>query len=116
MILLLTPLLFAMAAWAGELPFQITLPKETDERVKLLHGELKPLIDSGKPRPCRVPRRSSSCGFSSPAGATEISILAGLPLSFLNECGVPTGMLANMPAVATSRLPSIVNVISPSRT
>ena len=27
-----------------------------------------------------------------------MSILAGLPLSFLNECGVPTGMLANIPA------------------
>jgi hypothetical protein len=27
--------------------------------------------------------------FSSPAGATEISIRAGLPLSFLKECGVP---------------------------
>ena len=40
---------------------------------------------------------------SRPAGATEISILAGLPLSFLNECGVPTGMLANIPALATSR-------------
>jgi hypothetical protein len=33
-----------------------------------------------------------------PAGATEISILAGRRLSFLNECGVPTGMLANVAA------------------
>ncbi len=44
-----------------------------------------------------------------------MSILAGLLLSFLNECGVPTGMLANVPAVATTRSPLIVNVISPSR-
>src|SRR5688572_10797622 len=50
-----------------------------------------------------------------PAGATEINILAGLLLSFLKECGVPTGMLANIPAVATTRSPLIVNVISPSR-
>ena len=49
------------------------------------------------------------------SGATEISILAGLLLSFLNEWGVPTGMLANIPALATRRLSSMVNVISPSR-
>jgi hypothetical protein len=53
--------------------------------------------------------------LSRPAGATEISILAGLSLSFLKEWGVPTGMLANIPAVATTRSPLIVNVISPSR-
>jgi hypothetical protein len=50
--------------------------------------------------------------FSSPAGATEISILAGLPPSFLNECGVPTGMLANIPALAMSRWSPINKVIS----
>src|SRR5262249_10779732 len=54
--------------------------------------------------------------FSRPAGATEISILAGLLLSFLKECGVPTGMLANIPVPATRRFSPIVNVISPSRT
>jgi hypothetical protein len=53
--------------------------------------------------------------FSSPAGATEMSILAGWPLSFLKEWGVPTGMLANIPAVATRRSPTW-KVISPSRT
>src|SRR5204862_7537489 len=52
---------------------------------------------------------------SSPAGATEISILAGLPLSFLKECGVPTGMLANVPALATRRWSPIWKVIWPSR-
>ena len=52
---------------------------------------------------------------SSPAGATEISILADLPLSFLNECSVPTGILANIPAVATRCSAPIWNVISPSR-
>ena len=31
-------------------------------------------------------------------GATEISIVAGRRLSFANECSVPTGMLANVPA------------------
>jgi hypothetical protein len=31
----------------------------------------------------------------------EINIRAGFPLSFLNECGVPTGILANIPALAT---------------
>jgi hypothetical protein len=54
--------------------------------------------------------------FSSPAGATEMSIRAGRSLSFLKACGVPTGMWANVPAVATSRSPSTVKVISPSRT
>jgi hypothetical protein len=53
---------------------------------------------------------------SRPAGATEISILAGRPDSFLKLCGVPTGMLANVPAVATICSPLRVNVISPSRT
>lgn len=54
--------------------------------------------------------------FSRPAGATEISILAGLSLSFLKPCGVPTGMLANVPAFATTRSPLTVKVTSPSRT
>ena len=53
--------------------------------------------------------------FSSPAGATEMSIRAGRLLSFLNACGVPTGMFANVPAVATICSPPTVNVISPSR-
>ena len=45
-----------------------------------------------------------------------ISIFAGLALSFRKLCGVPTGMLANVPAVATTFSPSTVKVISPSRT
>lgn len=49
---------------------------------------------------------------SSPAGATEINIFSGHSLSFLNECGVPTGMLANVPAFATIFSPLTVNVIS----
>ena len=53
--------------------------------------------------------------FSKPAGATEISIFAGLLLSFLKEWGVPTGMLANILAVATIRSPLTVKVLSPSR-
>ena len=53
---------------------------------------------------------------SRPAGATEISILAGRSDSFLNECGVPTGMLANVPSFATTCSPLTVKVISPSRT
>ena len=48
--------------------------------------------------------------------AVEISTLAGRSDSFLNECGVPTGMLANVPVVATTRSPLTVKVISPSRT
>ncbi len=36
-----------------------------------------------------------------------MSILTGLLLSFLKECGVPTGMLANIPALATRRLSPI---------
>src|SRR5262245_59955007 len=36
--------------------------------------------------------------------ATEISIFAGLSLSFLNLCRVPTGMLANVPAVTNSTM------------
>ena len=54
--------------------------------------------------------------LSNPSGATEISIFAGWLLSFLKECGVPTGMLANVPAVATTRSSLNVNVISPSST
>ena len=42
---------------------------------------------------------------SSPAGVTEISIFAGRSLSFLKLCGVPTGMLENVPAFATTRSP-----------
>ena len=53
--------------------------------------------------------------FSRPAGATETSIFAGLLLSFLKLWGVPTGTLANIPAVATTRSPLTVNEISPSR-
>ena len=53
--------------------------------------------------------------FSSPAGATEISIFAGRFDSFSKECGVPTGMLANIPAVATIRSSPTWSVISPSR-
>jgi hypothetical protein len=53
---------------------------------------------------------------SSPAGATEINIFAGRSDSFLKLCGVPTDMLANVPAVATTFSPLMVNVISPSRT
>src|SRR6516162_3168153 len=44
--------------------------------------------------------------FSRPAGATEVSIFAGLLLSFLKLWGVPTGMLANIPAVARKRYTS----------
>ncbi|MFO0799432.1 MAG: hypothetical protein U0804_18335 [Gemmataceae bacterium] len=44
-----------------------------------------------------------------------MSILAGRSDSFLKLCGDPTGMLANVPAVATTRSPLTVNVISPSR-
>ncbi len=53
--------------------------------------------------------------YSRPAGATDMSIFAGLLFSFLKLCGVPTGILANVPAFATTRSPLIVNVISPSR-
>ena len=53
---------------------------------------------------------------SSPAGATEISIRAGRSLSLRNEWSEPTGMLANIPAVATMRSSSTWIVISPSST
>src|SRR5271166_3264269 len=61
-----------------------------------------------------TPISKNTC--SRPAWATEINIFAGLSLSFLNECVVPTGMLANIPAVATTSSPLIVNAIIPSRT
>jgi hypothetical protein len=70
----------------------------------------------GRRRPLRHWHADLEEHLSNPAGATEISIFAGLSDSFLNECGVPTGMLANIPAVATCFLPLIVNAISPSRT
>ena len=49
---------------------------------------------------------------SRPAGATEISIRASLLLSFLKECGVPTGMLAKVPALAMSRWSSFAKPVA----
>jgi len=53
---------------------------------------------------------------SRPAGANKISIFAGLLLRFLNECSVPTDMLANIPEVATICWPPIWKASWPSRT
>jgi hypothetical protein len=66
--------------------------------------------------PCASDCAISKNIFSRPAGATEISMRTGLPLSFLNECGQPAGMSANIPALATTLFPSTKNVISPSMT
>ena len=63
---------------------------------------------------------TSDAGYNATLGAhylgEQISSFAGLSLSFLKLCGVPTGMLANVPALATTRSPLTVKVISPSRT